>query len=122
MSTVTLRASTISRLTLGTTVRDRIAAHCVAARALLAAPPVDPDADPAEVAAQIAAFTTRLEGVEAVLAVEDSADWYCCSADGCFRTEEDFIAALMDADEYRYWAGAAKPETRAFACYRAFTV
>lgn len=118
----TLRASTSARLIRGTSVRTRIAGHCAAAREMLAAPPVDPSADPVEVAAQIAAFTARLEAVEAVLAVEDSADWYCLSADGCFRTEDDFMTAMMDGEEFRHFAGAAKPETRAFASYRAFTV
>lgn len=118
----TLRASTVARLNRGNAIRTRFVDFCAAARALLANPPVDPSADPAEVAVQLADFTGRVEAVEAVIAVEDSADWYCLSADGCFRTEDDFIAAMMDADEFRHFAGAAKPATRAFASYRNFTV
>ena len=114
-----LRASTAALLARGVTVRSRIVGIIDEARAMLASPEAS---DPAN-AAQVATFRARLAVVESAVADEVSADWFCLTADGAARDADSFIGDLMSDDsDAAPIVNAFKPEIRALASYRRFTV
>lgn len=115
----TLRASTDRRLALGAKIRTRIVGILAECRSVLSSPEAT---DPTN-AAQVARFAERLASLDAAVAEEVSADWFCLTADGVTRDADDVIGALMGDDrDAAPLLNAFKAETRALPSYRAFTI
>lgn len=113
----TLRASTAARLARGEKVRLAILASIDGAKAMLA------DAGDRCPAATRALFDTRLAALVSAVETEDSADWYCLTAEGAVGDAETLCSRLIGASyDYAPLEGAIKPATRALKSYRAFTV
>lgn len=122
----TLRASCVVLLADGRRVRANIATWVAAARKQFSAAerPAAENTGLTEedLTAHVEECTARIEAVAAVLAVEDSADWYALSCAPCFRNEDQFLRAVLDGDEFLTFTGASLPWVRAFSGYRNFTV
>lgn len=102
----TLRASTAARLALGEKVRSAILASIEGAKAMLA------EAGDRCPAATRALFDTRLAALVSVIGTEDSADWYCLTAEGAVGDAETLCGRLIGASyDYAPLEGAIKPAT-----------
>lgn len=113
----TLRASTAGRLAIGTQARAAILASVEGAKAILA------DAGDRCPAAVRTTFDARLAQLVACIESEDSADWYCLTAEGAVGDAETLCGRLAGPEyEWATVANAIKPATRALKSYRAFTV
>jgi len=113
----TLRASTAARLARGEKVRAAILAAIDGAKAMIA------DAGDRCPAAVRATFDARLAELVACVGSEDSADWYCLTAEDATGDAETLCGRLAgDTYEWAPLMNAIKPATRAFKSYRAFTV
>lgn len=115
----TLRASTDRRLALGAKIRTRIVGILAECRSVLSSPEAT---DPGN-AAQVARFAERLASLEAAVAEEVSADWYCLTADLHTCTAGSVIGDLMgDDSDAAPLLNAFKPTVRALPRYREFAV
>ena len=113
----TLRASTAARLARGEKVRASILAAIDGAKAMIA------DAGDRCPAAIRSTFNARLADLVACIESEDSADWYCLTAEGATGDAETLCSRLAgDSYEWAPLMNAIKPATRALKSYRNFTV